>query len=41
MDTVAIFEIGVVVIGLIGLIDYVRCKRRRWGNNPKDATWLK
>lgn len=41
MDAVTIFEIGMAVIGLIGVVDYIRCMRRRYGENPKDATWRK
>jgi len=42
MDAVTIFEIGIVVIGLVGLIDYARCKRRGWGKNPpKFFSWGK
>ena len=34
MDAVMIFEIGAVIIGLIGLVDYGFCKLRRYGENP-------
>lgn len=34
MDAIDIFEIGAVVIGLIGLIDYGICKLRKYGENP-------
>lgn len=34
MDAVTIFETGMVILGLIGVVDYIQCKRRGWGKNP-------
>jgi len=30
-----------VIFVAIGIVDYVRCKKRGWGENSKDAKWGK
>lgn len=35
-----IFILGVVFLVAV-TIDYVRCKKRGWGENSKDAKWGK
>jgi len=39
MAAVDIFEIAIALIGLVGVIDYFLHKNRKFGENPKDATW--
>lgn len=42
MNMVDIFEVGIVIIGLIGVVDYSLFKRREYGKNyPKLFQWRK